>query len=109
MGWSCAYNIVKHMEDIHYKQFDNQDRELAYAIYEFEMAWKKMKNTSKQLDNVVSPLIRKMLEDKSIADLRDLVDVLPKDYRGSRRIYEAMIHIEDEEKKLTQKQNSDTL
>lgn len=97
------------MEDIHYKQFDNQDRELAYAIYEFEMAWKKMKNTSKQLDNVVSPLIRKMLEDKSIADLRDLVDVLPKDYRGSRRIYEAMIHIEDEEKKLTQKQNSDTL
>jgi hypothetical protein len=60
-------------------------------IQEFEQKFEEMKIASSNLDRVVE----KAMKDASTDELYELTDLLPKKYRGLRRIYEEIITRED--------------
>jgi hypothetical protein len=60
-------------------------------IQEFEQKFEEMKIASSNLDRVVE----KAMKDASTDELYELTDLLPKQYRGLRRIYQSIIEKED--------------
>ncbi len=72
-------------------------KEFCSAITSFVFAQKEFKLREKELDEQIQPLLVKYRDEKNIDKLEDLIDQLPKDYRGIRRIYQAILEIEEGE------------
>lgn len=61
------------------------------AIKAFEAAYKAMVEAERKLDPYVAEAIKST---STIEGLNDLIDRLPRTYKGSRRVYEAIIRLE---------------
>lgn len=59
-------------------------------IQEFQQKFEEMKSASSKLDRVVE----KAITNASLQELHDLIDILPKQYRGLRRVYQIIIEKE---------------
>lgn len=70
-----------------------QKCQMLKEIQEFNQKFDEMKAASKKLDRVVEKVMMKL----SIEELHDLTDILPKQYRGLRRVYQLIIEKEDEQ------------
>lgn len=62
-------------------------------IEEFNKKFDEMKNASSKLDRVVE----KAMKNASLQELHDLTDILPKQYRGLRRVYQSILEEEMKE------------
>lgn len=62
-------------------------------IKEFNEKFNEMKAASKKLDRVVE----KVMKNASLQELHDLTNILPKQYRGLRRVYQSILEEEMKE------------
>lgn len=62
-------------------------------ILKFRKALENLKKAETELNAVVSPLMK----EASMDTLQNLIDVLPREYNGTRRIYEAMLKLDKNE------------
>lgn len=67
-------------------------KELEQAIKLFREAQSRFKAAEDSLNEALNPHLQKC---SSISDYQKLLDILPARYHGTRRIYEAIIRIED--------------
>lgn len=62
-------------------------------IEEFNKKFDEMKAASKKLDRVVE----NVMKNASLQKLHDLTDILPKKYRGLRKVYQSILEEEMKE------------
>ena len=83
---------AEHMES-------QQDGTLATAIRLYEYKAKELKARELELNIILEPVMKPMISKKDIDGLQELADRLPRGYGPKRRVYEAMIRIEEARRK----------
>lgn len=70
-------------------------KDLSVAIEEFNEADSVYREKEKELAGAIQGLVSHYVNEGDLDGLNSLVDILPKRFRGVRRIYQAMIEVED--------------